>query len=297
MIKLPDFTKCVQIQHLMQAMGIVEIPQLPEIEFERTRIRTKIVQVPNAEQLEFAEKIKFTTIPINRGDIQFDSDGLIEINEQKSCIYIKKQDSSYYNLVLKTSTYRFHLCNCGTIEAMTTNGRRDRYVATSRDDEKFEVNIQGHYGKSRIELLTLELCQNCIAHLKNRQKYFNPFSLKEFYRRYQPEIPPYIQRVEQVPVTEKYAPNHQDVAHKYKKILKYKCQKCEVDCSEQPNLLHMHHINGNGTDNKRANLNFICVACHMEQPYHGHMKNDESFLGGANIIRRLRKEQGLYSIG
>ena len=114
MNKLPDFSKCVELQELLRDMGIQTLQALPKLEFTRTRHETRTVVVPNTQQLEFAKKIKMQSIPIIGKDINFDKDGLIEINGLKCCIYIKNQ-STNYDLIHKKSGYRFHLCNCQTI--------------------------------------------------------------------------------------------------------------------------------------------------------------------------------------
>ena len=178
---------------------------------------------------------------------------------------------------------------------MTNDGRKGRYVATARDDEMFEVNVQGYDAHGQF-LLNLELCQNCIIHLRSIHKYDTPFTLKNFYEKYQSEVPQDIKKTEQVAFTEKYAPNHKEIADRYKLEVNYTCQLCGVNCSAHKSLLHMHPADGDGQNNSSRNLRIFCVACHAQQPMHGHMKGNRRFLQEIKIIYTLRKEQGITSL-
>lgn len=292
MIKLPDFSACVEIKHLLQKMGVIKIPELPDVEFVKTRVKIVETIVPNTEQLQFAEKIKLKAVSLAHETFTVVKDETLEVNGVKCCIYIKNQ-SQGVNPYNKTSTYKFHLCNCKTIQDMVLKGRKDRYVATSRADGIFPVNAQNYYKEI---LVSLELCKNCRDILIHNGMYKEPFSLKNFYEEYQPDIPKTFRRTEQVPITEKYAPDHTERANKYKQSIHYKCQGCGVDCSQHRSYLHMHHVNGEGTDNKRSNLKILCVICHMEQPFHDHMKGNPRFQKEAQIVRQLQKEQGIFTV-
>lgn len=292
MIKLPNFSSCVEVKHLFQKMGITEIAELPEVEFVKTHIETREIIVPNTEQLQFAQEIKLKAISLAHENFTVAVDDTLEVNGLKCCIYIKNQNQGV-NPYSCTSTYRFHLCNCKTIQDMVLKGRKDRYVATSREDGVFPVNAQNYYKEI---LIPLTLCKNCKDILINNGMYQEPFSLKSFYKEYQPDIPKTFKREEQVPITKKYAPNHTELANKYKEAVHYKCQGCGVDCSHHHSCLHMHHINGEGTDNKRSNLKILCVVCHMEQPFHDHMKVNSRFQKEAQVVKKLQKEQGLFTL-
>lgn len=293
-MKLPDYTKCVEVNLLLQQMGIKKIPHLPPIKFERTVIKTTERVIPNTQQLNFAHNLKFNSIDVSSSDITITQNDLIEINGIKCCIYIKNQRNGV-DITTKTSEYRFHLCNCHTVQEMIRSGRGSRYVATSRDDGLFTVTPQGwQYGKAREYELYLDLCNNCKNILISRGMYFSNFSLKEFYSRYQPDIPQTFKRPEQVQVTEQYAPNQQEISQAYKQKVSYRCQLCQVDCSAHPEFLNLHHKDGDGNNNKPENLSVLCIDCHRHQPFHSQMnnhKNNEVCL----LINELRKAQGIYS--
>lgn len=294
MIKLPDFTKCVEVKQLLHMMGVTKLAELPEINFVRQRTVTHSVLVQNSEQLHFFKRLKDECIRVSYDDLSFASDGTIEIKGSKCCAYIMDQCTGMYDLKSKISGYKYHLCNCKTLQEMVRGGREKRYVVTSRADGRFPANPQGVKIKQPV-LMSLTLCEHCIKILRAKGMYFEPFTLSRFYRRYQQDIPYNFQREEQVLITEKYAPDHAEVAKKYKEAIGYKCQLCQVDCSSCRHVLHLHHKNGVGTDNKRENLEVLCVMCHAEQYKHGNMNSNPKYKDDILTVRRLRMEQGLYS--
>lgn len=295
MTKLPDFTKCIEVKHLLHMMGITQLAELPDVTFDRKRTVTQTVTVENKEQLHFAKKMKLEYISVNYDEFSFASDETIEINGVKCCAYIMDQKPGLYDLKEMVSGYKYHLCNCRTLQEMVRGGRKKRYVVTSKDDGMFHVNPQGATNIKKPVLMSITLCEHCIKILHAHDMYFEPFSLREFYKRYQQDIPYDFQREEQVVVTESYAPDHAEVAKKYKEAVSYKCQLCHVDCSKNKNCLHLHHKNGVGADNKRENLQVLCVMCHMEQYQHGRMKKNPEYETAVLTVRRLMKEQKIYS--
>ena len=63
--------------------------------------------------------------------------------------------------------------------------------------------------------------------------------------------------------------------------------------SDNKKLLHVHHINGNKSDNSRDNLRVLCADCHKKQPHHGHLSitRDET-----QIINEYRRQQCKFDV-
>ncbi|QJB56563.1 HNH endonuclease signature motif containing protein [Pseudodesulfovibrio sp. zrk46] len=292
-MKLPDYLKCVEVKELLLKMGIEKIPELKPVEFIREIVKVQKVEVENP-QLSFGKRLELEAVPLNQAQVTIGKDGTIEVNGLKACAYIKKQRQGidHYR---KTSEYRFHLCNCHTIEQMISGGRLSRYVSTTRSDGVFPVIDQSGYKVRELEL-KLELCTNCKRILADRGMLPSPFSLKEFFKRFQPEIPKTILKTEQVITSEAYSPDHQEVATRYKEAEKYKCQICRVDCSSSKGCLHLHHVDGNGQNNHHSNLRVLCADCHSKQFMHTHMEPNPEFAKQISLIKKMRKQQGIVGL-
>ncbi len=293
-MKLPNYLKCLEVKDLLIKMGVQNIPELSHVTFVRKVTKTTTIEIENPK-LTFNKKIYLESVPVSQTNVSIGKDGTIEVNGIKACAYIKKQRQGI-DMYNKTSTYRYHLCNCKTIEQMINGGRKDRYVSTTRDDGLFEV-IDQIGGSARKLELRLELCHNCKKILEHKRMLPNPYSLKSFFNKYQPEIPKTIKRTESVLVEEQYAPNHNEIAVLFKEQVGYKCQLCGVNCSTTKQCIHLHHKDGNGQNNLAHNLNVLCTDCHSKQYNHSQMLANLNFKRQIDTIIGLRSEQKIHTVG
>ena len=83
------------------------------------------------------------------------------------------------------------------------------------------------------------------------------------------------------------------ISSKLRNELDYTCEQCGVNLTKQTKLLHVHHINGNKTDNSRKNLRALCADCHKKQPHHGHLyvSNEDTLK-----INECRREQHKFDV-
>lgn len=294
MIKLPDISSCIEVRQLLFSMGVTQLKELPMVKFTRKVERKVTVTVKNTKQLEYAHKLRIGDVPLGKGEAFSNNNKLIEINGLKACVYIKDQREQYAHK-FGESNYRFHLCWCHTIEEMVRGGRKNRYVATTRDDGLFPVNIQKVYEHEE-KNIPLKICQNCKRILIDRGMYFEPFSLGEFYKKYQTNIAETFTREEIHVSEEQYAPNHDDIAREYKKAAGYRCGLCGVDCSNDKDLLHLHHVDGNGQNNKHYNLKVLCIDCHANSYRHEHMRKTSNFVEQVRRVQALRRAQNITTL-
>ncbi len=239
--------------------------------------------------------LKRAAIPVNIEDITLLPDAPLELNGRKVCAYIRDQRArvDFYN---KTSSYKYHLCNCSTLQGMKNIGREHRFLTTQRSDGFFEVHdlTVTPYRKGTARM---ELCKNCIEIMKKKRIYFTPFSLSKYFEKYDSHVPKTIRRKEEVREVQTYTPDQNDLSREYRKACNYRCQSCSVDCKEDIGLLHLHHRNGDPSNNDPKNLNVLCVDCHSNQPLHSHMKRPPKIKEQIKIIQKLRKAQGIVTVG
>ena len=291
MIKLPDFSKSVQFQRLRERMGIKEIPVLRPVVFERKVIRKRNFIVANTEGIRLEKELQNKLVPADSRDISVSEKGLLTYKGRKVAAYIRDQRRGV-NYYTKHSGYRYHLCDCSTLQTMRNAGREKRYFVTKRSDGQFKVHDVA-WGNPREFLAKLELCQNCIRELSRMDLYFNPFSLKEFFKRYDSDVPETITKTETEEEIQTYTPDQEDYSREYRKAANYCCQSCRVDCSSEPSLLHLHHCDGVPSNNEHTNLRILCVDCHSKQPMHDQIRHPQKAKDQINRIKVLRKEQDI----
>ena len=293
-MKFPDFKKCVEINQLMVAMGVSEIPALPVVRFETEIVKKIVTEQVDLEDIKIGEKLIDSAIPVNKSEIAGRPGELLEYKGRKVCAYIRDQKATinFYN---KTSDYRYHLCNCGTLQSMRNIGREHRYLTTQRSNGLFEAHDLTST-PIRSGLVRMELCQNCIQILKQKNIFSFPFSLKEYYKRHDSYAPITIKTVEEVRNIQTYSPNQQQISKEYRRATNFTCQVCSVHCSDSSGLLHLHHEDGNPANNDRFNLKVLCVDCHSKQPRHGRMLANPKFKRQINMITKLRIAQGILTV-
>ena len=151
-----------------------------------------------AVQQAFARVFASCAVSLEYESFSIASDRTLEVNRRKCCIYIRDQYKSYLTAG-GTSSYRYHLCDCCTIREMTARGKRDRYIATARDDGLFPVTpLHGpNAGREKSREISLALCRNCRSILQEQGMYTEPFSLRAFYAGFQTQLPQWTERLEQ----------------------------------------------------------------------------------------------------
>lgn len=293
-MKLPDYSTCVEIQQLLTAMGITDIPELPVIRFEREIVHTVTHEYPAPRADEITLTLAGSAIPVTKAEIAKTADGLLEYKGRKVVAYIRDQKASV-DFAAGTSGYRYHLCNCSTLQGMKEIGREHRYLATRRQDGRFTVHDLTT-DPIRTGIVRMNLCSNCISLLKAKNLYTHPFDLAQYFKQFDSFTPKTIRKVEQVREIQTYSPKQADYSREYRKACNYQCQICGVNCREHQQVLHMHHIDGNPANNERHNLRILCAECHAGQPLHHHMLKNPEMVRQMTLIKTLRRQQGLLTV-
>ncbi len=216
-------------------------------------------------------------------EISILEDGTFGYNGQKVLVYIRDQ---YFNPRYPHREYKFHISTCSTIESAFNSKRKSRFVVASDTNGKFSVYRTNRVTREVEESLTLELhvCKNCLAKLaykgynpSNKKKIYNEFSLPEFFELYggtkHTAIP------DQTDISapkNRYSPNHRKISELVRKNSGWVCNRCGIDLGLHKHLLDTHHINGEKSDNRKINLEPLCIRCHANMAAH-IMKSDPRY--------------------
>ena len=174
-MELKNYTKTAKFQMLFVAMGIKKLTNPPEVKFHKEIVTEVKREYVDPQDKELLDRLNIGGMSFDFKDINVADDEPLEINNHKICVYIRDQKRNV-DIYAKKSKYRYHLCNCRTLQGMRRLGRHHRYVATRRKDGYFEVVDLGSYQKLN-GIIKLKLCMNCIAILQRKGMYNNPFSL------------------------------------------------------------------------------------------------------------------------
>lgn len=202
--------------------------------------------------------------------------------------------------IMSTRKYRetqalpkYHVCNCQTWESMKAKGRQDRYVASTRIDGLFELEIIGLNGVAEQVTEALSVCKNCLDRLQwkgfnfsemrrsERNRIFDTFALSEFFEvknrtlvrekpRWTPKTFP----------GGSYTDDFDEISSVARAAAKWRCQDCGrlFAASWQRQYLHVHHENGVAGDNNPDNLRVYCLGCHASRPGHGQMTRSKQYI-------------------
>lgn len=216
-------------------------------------------------------------VDIPFSEIIINPDDTLELFGKKILVYIRDQRGGYF------STYKFHIANCSTLRDAQKNNKYDKYVASVNTSNIFNVNIiHSSYSIEKDKKVTMKVCKNCLYKLNynnyktdyhHRNKVFENFNLEDFFNQYENQsiIKPKYNNVT-APLNN-YTDDFKQIADKLKSSLNYKCQKCNINLSDDKKFLHVHHKDGMKNNNRSNNLIALCIKCHANEPNHGHMKS------------------------
>lgn len=194
---------------------------------------------------------------------------------------------------------KFHVSDCWTLESMRKQQRfEDRYKVTNNLSGEFEIWGNTNYGIRDEGRARLNVCQNCLKKLNYKGatsisgsafRLAKEFRIDEFFLTYSTLFRSLPKEIAEN-AKKGYTENWPEISQKIRKDAGYCCKSCRVDLSSVKRLLHVHHINGEKSDNSSGNLIVLCADCHRKEPHHGHVHVKRS---DVLKINRYRKEQGL----
>ena len=228
--------------------------------------------------------------------------GLLSVKGRQVVLFIS--DHGYYiDAALEDAVKgrKFHVAECVTLDEMRKKNRFQRYKITNNLSGDFPIFGTSKSGNAVEAVSRLKVCQNCLKSLNykgfnvvassERRAQVDTYSLEEFFSTYSSvfkSLPK--QLVEQA--RKGYSNDWNEISMRLRQAANFVCTACLVDLSGHKNLLHVHHKNGEKSDNSGDNLVVLCSDCHRKEPFHGHL-----YLKHADVqlINRLRKAQSLCS--
>lgn len=276
-MKLPNFLKFAPLNELKSRMGIpVDTYGSFDLAVEEGRLTLE-----ELEQLSSGEGI----------EISFDQliilpDGTLAYKDSRVLLYIR--DIHAYGG--RHHEPRYHLSHCTTLEEMSAGGRFSRFVIAAEATGEFKVNIISNRA-SRTERRRLRVCQNCLSELlfdgfnlsmekNSRMDFVAKFTPEKFFKIYPRSLhrrKPAFNSVT-APLND-YPSDFRETSTRLRRQNGWKCEGCGriFDSDRLRRFLDVHHVDGDRSNNSRANLKVLCVGCHARQHSHAHLKNSSRY--------------------
>lgn len=272
-MKLPDFFNFEPLNRLRKQMGI------PDNEFSSLGIAIRQSQLSSGELSLLSSG---EGIDVSFEDLTVLADGTLAYKDSRVLLYIR---DVHVHGDKRNSEPRYHLSHCVTLHDMTQRGRFERYVIATEVTGEFKLNVITG-GKPKSERRKLKVCQNCLSGLsfdgfslqmtsRVRREIVGNFTPATFFARYPQSLhgmrPSH--NADNAPLNN-YTADWPSISEGVRRRAGWKCSSCRCDLSDKrlKQYLEVHHIDGRRQNNDFRNLRVLCVACHAEQPMHGHMK-------------------------
>ena len=199
------------------------------------------------------------------GNIDFKEDSIylkIDGQEYKGYMYLKYADINRYGLP------KFHVTNCQTILEQRASGRFDgRYFWHNSST----VNIEDRNTGQIHENMALTLCSYC----RNKSLITNYSDTQGFHNLLDQQEQTDINQEFEVDIFG-YTLDWQQISREFRKEKEYICEHCtiRIDAPGDRRFIHVHHKSGNKLNNRRSNLECLCVLCHANKDAN-HQQNFE----------------------
>ena len=260
-MKLKDFTQDADLNHLRRAMKAELTSWSSSVAWQKVELEDALTAYQGL------------VIPFN--SVVIEDDKTFTLNGRKILVYIRDQDPKYY-----AEGYKFHVANCKTVLKYQNDGRSRKYVASSRRDGVFVVNLMldGKVIESE-KLEKLKVCKNCLEalnykgynHEPNRNASVDNFSIEIFFQLYTHQNITIPEHTDITSRLNKYPKDWNSILKSYRQKKNWTCENCGRNLRGEMQYLDVHHISGHKDYNRDADLRALCVRCHSEEPGHGHM--------------------------
>ncbi len=165
-----------------------------------------------------------------------------------------------YNKEFWKKSPSLHIDFCDNVKKLRhlMRGTNSQYVTYQSKD-----NTKTYYNEK------LTICKKCLSIIRNKTSLnFSGTTFEEFILSLEES-----EKTKETRVDSKgYVINWRQISKAYREYKKYKCEKCHFHLNDMKfsNYFQTHHINSyDKKNNKRSNLQCLCVKCHSEvDDYH-----------------------------
>jgi hypothetical protein len=294
-MKLPDFLSFEPLLIAKKKMGIAR-ETLGDLEHI-------VISVPGLTRIQL-ESLGKEGLDVELDDVIENHDGTLVYKNKRVILYIRDV-SGYGNF---SSDPKFHISNCRTLRDMRQNNRFGRYVIANKDTGKFTVRagLSGDLIEKR-----LDVCQNCLERLNfdgfvlgwdqgRRRIAVQNFSIRNFFERYPKtlhhDVPKYD---ESTAPMNRYSQDFAVTSRGLRSARGWRCEgvNCGVNLSdmELQKFLHVHHKDGQKSNDNPGNLLVLCIHCHALTYHHQHMRNTPDYREFVSIRSKLLRDLNLTS--
>lgn len=227
------------------------------------------VGIANGYREIVPEEVTFETISNGQLDIQQNGIYVVTPNGGKIQVFLYKR---FYHLE-RYGKPRFHLCRCTTIDSFIESGSFHHHYVRANTDP-VPVNDMDN-GNTEILVSNLPLCKLCCGMMVGNNVH-NSAEFVELLRQVRGAA-----EITEVDILG-YTRDWHQVSEEYKESMQYTCEKCglRIDNLFDREYIHCHHINGNKTDNRKENLQCLCIRCHSQVDEH----HRRMLLSGGNKV-------------
>lgn len=242
--------------------------------FEKLSERLSQLGYPDATESGFRIIRRDLTQEEQAGNIVFKEDGVyltIDGQEYKGYMYIKHPFIVNYG----NKFPKFHTTNCEVVQEQKAKGKFDnRYYWHNSN----LVDLTDTQTGDEFNQVLLDLCSKCkaqsgITEYSDTQGFFNLLDQQEqedINQEYEVDI-------------FGYTLDWQQISREFRKEKNYTCESCGIiiEIPGDRRFIHVHHKSGNKLNNRRNNLQCLCVLCHS----HTDTTHEQNFVG-----RRMQTE-------